>query len=181
MPRRTARREAGRKAVIVLTDAVDDRQPAPSAGRDRSGTTRRRGDPRAADFRSRRLWLRRASAIPGRAWRKKMADDTGGRVIDVHNSKSLEKAFDEISEELRSQYVLGYYPTNTKRDGTFRKIQVEVNGRTPRCWRGRDITRLGTHADAIASTCGASPTRALFGRGSSRQRVGRNSLCACER
>jgi VWFA-related protein len=56
-----------------------------------------------------------------------MADDTGGRVIDVHNSKSLEKAFDEISEELRSQYVLGYYPTNTKRDGTFRKIQVEVN------------------------------------------------------
>jgi len=64
---------------------------------------------------------------PGPSVAKKMADDTGGRVIDVHNSKSLEKAFDEISEELRSQYVLGYYPTNTKRDGTFRKIQVEVN------------------------------------------------------
>ena len=43
-----------------------------------------------------------------------MADDTGGRVIDVHNEKSLEKAFDEISEELRSQYVLGYYPTNAE-------------------------------------------------------------------
>ena len=55
-----------------------------------------------------------------------MAEDTGGRVIDVHNEKSLEKAFDEISEELRSQYVLGYYPTNLKRDGTFRKIQVQV-------------------------------------------------------
>ena len=59
---------------------------------------------------------------------RRMADDTGGRVIDVHNEKSLEKAFDEISEELRSQYVLGYYPTNLKRDGTFRKIQVRSRG-----------------------------------------------------
>ncbi len=57
---------------------------------------------------------------------RKMADDTGGRVINVHNEKTLEKAFDEISEELRSQYVIGYYPTNDKRDGTFRKIRVDV-------------------------------------------------------
>jgi VWFA-related protein len=64
---------------------------------------------------------------PGPSVARKMADETGGRVIDVHNSKTLEKAFDEISEELRSQYVLGYYPTNAKRDGTFRKIQVDVN------------------------------------------------------
>jgi Ca-activated chloride channel family protein len=56
----------------------------------------------------------------------KMASETGGRVIDVHNEKTLEKAFDEITDELRYQYVLGYYPTNEKRDGTFRKIQVEL-------------------------------------------------------
>ena len=42
----------------------------------------------------------------------KMSGDTGGRVINVRNEKGLEKAFDEISEELRSQYVLGYYPAN---------------------------------------------------------------------
>jgi Ca-activated chloride channel family protein len=47
-------------------------------------------------------------------------------MIDVHNEKSLETAFDQISEELRSQYVLGYYPTNANRDGAFRKIKVEV-------------------------------------------------------
>ena len=118
--------EAGRKAVIVLTDAVDE------------GSRLRVQDAVEA--------AQRADAVihvllisdpgvygiggfgnPGPSVAKKMADDTGGRVIDVHNSKSLEKAFDEISEELRSQYVLGYYPTNTKRDGTFRKIQVEVN------------------------------------------------------
>jgi Ca-activated chloride channel family protein len=56
-----------------------------------------------------------------------MSDDTGGRVINVHNEKSLEKAFDVISEELRSQYVIGYYPTNNKHDGTFRKIHVDVS------------------------------------------------------
>ena len=48
-------------------------------------------------------------------------------MIVVRNEKTLEKAFDEISEELRSQYVLGYYPTNVNRDGTFRKIKVDVN------------------------------------------------------
>jgi len=58
---------------------------------------------------------------------RKMAEETGGREIEVRSEKSLEKAFDVISEELRSQYVLGYYPTNTKRDGTFRKIKVEVD------------------------------------------------------
>ena len=57
---------------------------------------------------------------------RKMSDDTGGRVINVHSEKSLEKAFDVISEELRSQYVIGYYPTNDKHDGTFRKIKVDI-------------------------------------------------------
>ena len=38
----------------------------------------------------------------------------------------LEQAFDEISQELRQQYVLGYYPTNEKRDGSFRKIKLET-------------------------------------------------------
>jgi Ca-activated chloride channel family protein len=36
------------------------------------------------------------------------------------------EAFDEISEELRSQYTLGYYPTNSAQDGKFRKVKVET-------------------------------------------------------
>ncbi|HKV48823.1 MAG TPA: VWA domain-containing protein, partial [Candidatus Acidoferrales bacterium] len=55
-----------------------------------------------------------------------MARDTGGRVIPVHNDKTMNKAFDEIAEELRSQYVLGYIPSNTAHDGTYRKIKVET-------------------------------------------------------
>jgi VWFA-related protein len=56
----------------------------------------------------------------------KLADETGGRVIVVNSEKKLEEAFDQISEELRSQYTLGYYPTNSAKDGKFRKVKVDV-------------------------------------------------------
>ena len=42
------------------------------------------------------------------------------------SEKHLQEAFDQISEELRSEYTLGYYPTNAARDSTFRKIKVET-------------------------------------------------------
>ena len=57
---------------------------------------------------------------------KRLAEETGGRVISVSSERKLSQAFDEISEELRSQYTLGYYPTNGARDGKFRKIKVET-------------------------------------------------------
>ena len=48
-------------------------------------------------------------------------------MISVSSEKNLENAFDQISEELRSQYTLGYYPTNNSKDGKFRKIRVETD------------------------------------------------------
>ena len=57
---------------------------------------------------------------------KKLAEETGGRVLNASSEKKLMEAFDEISAELRSQYTLGYYPTNSQRDGKFRKIKVET-------------------------------------------------------
>ena len=47
-------------------------------------------------------------------------------MIEVRDEKKLQEAFDQISEELRSQYTLGYYPTNKGRDGKFRKIKIET-------------------------------------------------------
>jgi VWFA-related protein len=38
--------------------------------------------------------------------------------------EKMKEAFDQISRELRSQYNIGYTPTNTARDGTFRKIEI---------------------------------------------------------
>jgi VWFA-related protein len=56
---------------------------------------------------------------------RKLAEDTGGRVIDVgNNGKKLEEAFDQIQDELRTQYLLSYTSTNDKEDGTFRTIKL---------------------------------------------------------
>jgi VWFA-related protein len=58
---------------------------------------------------------------------KKMAQETGGRVIEVGNKPDkLKKAFDDIAAELRSQYNIGYVPTNTTRDGGFRKVEIKT-------------------------------------------------------
>ena len=60
---------------------------------------------------------------------QKLAQATGGRVIEVGNKQDkLKQAFDQIQSELRSQYNIGYSPTNNKLDGTYRKIQVKAKG-----------------------------------------------------
>jgi VWFA-related protein len=56
---------------------------------------------------------------------KKLATETGGRVIEVGNKfDKLKDAFDQIAKELRSQYNVGYTPTNSKLDGSYRKVDV---------------------------------------------------------
>jgi len=58
----------------------------------------------------------------------KLTKETGGRVIEVGNKfDKLKDGFDQIARELRSQYNLGYTPTNPKLDGTFRKIEIRAN------------------------------------------------------
>ena len=56
---------------------------------------------------------------------KKLTFETGGRVIEVGNKyDKLKEAFNQISQELRSQYNIGYTSTNPKHDGTFRKVEI---------------------------------------------------------
>jgi VWFA-related protein len=60
---------------------------------------------------------------------RKLAEATGGRVIEVGNKQDkLRDAFNQIQNELRSQYNIGYTPTNNKLDGTYRKIQIKEKG-----------------------------------------------------
>jgi len=74
---------------------------------------------------------------------EKMASDTGGRVIDVGNKgKKLEDAFQQIQDELRTQYLASYTPTNAKADGTYRKLDVT-------CGKGEKVqARKGYYAIA---------------------------------
>jgi len=57
---------------------------------------------------------------------KKLTSETGGRVIEVGNKQDkLRDAFNQISNELRSQYNIGYTPTNAVKDGSFRKVEIQ--------------------------------------------------------
>jgi len=115
--------EAGRKAIVIVTDAED------------TGSKTRLEEAIEAAQRTDTVIhvlfvADRANFGGGRAdVAHKLTEETGGRMIVVSSEKKLEEAFDQISEELRSQYTLGYYPTNTSKDGKFRKIRVDADNK----------------------------------------------------
>lgn len=125
--------EAGRKALVIITDADDN------ASRVRLEE--------AIEAAQRTDTVMHILLVhdPGFGWRpdvaRKLTDETGGRTIDVGSMKKLNEAFDQISEELRSQYTLGYYPTNPAKDGRFRKVRVETANKDLKV-----LTRKGYYA-----------------------------------
>ncbi len=52
--------------------------------------------------------------------------DTGGKYFYATGGEQLDEAFRQISEELRTQYLIAYYPNRQRSDSPFRRIQVEV-------------------------------------------------------
>jgi VWFA-related protein len=60
---------------------------------------------------------------------RQMSEDTGGHVFHVDRKLTLQQAFDELQDEMRSQYAIGYTPTNPSKDGTFRKIEIKTSNK----------------------------------------------------
>jgi VWFA-related protein len=57
---------------------------------------------------------------------RKMSEETGGRVFRVDKKHPLPQVFDELQQEMRSQYSIGYTSTNSKRDGSFRRVDLRT-------------------------------------------------------
>ncbi|MDX6611064.1 MAG: hypothetical protein QOD75_250 [Blastocatellia bacterium] len=57
---------------------------------------------------------------------REVADGTGGRAFFPKNETDLRAAFTQIEQELRSQYLLAYTSSNKKRDGTYRRLEIEI-------------------------------------------------------
>jgi VWFA-related protein len=118
--------ETGRKAMILLTDGADE------------GSHTKISEAIAAAEKSNVMvyviliadrGFYKELGYSGFSAMKRMTEETGGRLIDVgNNGKKLEAAFQQIEDELRTQYVASYTPSNTKMDGTFRKLSVECRG-----------------------------------------------------
>lgn len=76
------------------------------------------------------------------------ADATGGEAFFLENAHKdgrdlVDEAALQVADELKQQYTLGYYPTNTRKDGSFRKIKVEVPNKSLRV-----RTRRGYYAQS---------------------------------
>ncbi len=112
--------EKGRKAIVVLTDGVDENGPGTAPG----------------SFHSQHESLERAKerdciiyAIGlGRGVNEKVlkgfSDATGGRSYMRPAAKDLRDTYGQIAEELRCQYVITYHSTDTKKNGAFRTVKV---------------------------------------------------------
>ena len=115
------RSEVGRKALVLLTD-----------GEDQGSQLKLQDALEAAQKSDAIVYVLLISdsgvaAGTGAGLMKKLCEETGGRVIHVGNNRDkLEKAFDQVSTELRSQYSIGYTPNNNKHDGTFRKVEIKT-------------------------------------------------------
>jgi Ca-activated chloride channel family protein len=55
-----------------------------------------------------------------------MSEDTGGKYYYVVDPSDLEPAFQHVSDDLRTQYLLGYYAPDRAGDGAFRRIRVTL-------------------------------------------------------
>jgi VWFA-related protein len=120
--------EAGRKAIIVISD-----------GEDTTSKLRFNDALRAAHDSDTIIYCIsnsvRGGSFPFRRGRgfggdigtlRKFSAETGGATFAVNNENSFERIFDQIARELRSQYSLGYFSTNTARDGKFREIKISA-------------------------------------------------------
>ena len=144
--------KAGRKILIIVTDAHDEgslvsiKQAVESA--QRSDTLihmlvvyERKGE--GFQFGTQAANSSGGGEVrnPYLSVAKELAEETGGRAIDITSQNDVQKAFDEISDELRTEYSLGYYPSNTRTDGKYRHLKLEMTNKDYKA-----LTREGYYA-----------------------------------
>lgn len=116
--------EVGRKAMVLLTDGQDEGSRLKI--RDAIEAAQKADAICYVLLIADRGFYGMGGFYSGDSDMKKLTQETGGRMIDVGNKPDkLRKAFDDIANELRSQYNIGYTPTNTNRDGIFRKVEIK--------------------------------------------------------
>jgi Ca-activated chloride channel homolog len=82
---------------------------------------------------------------------RQLAKDTGGEAFLPESLKEVVPICERIAHDIRSQYTLAYIPTNRKRDGTYRAIQVKADA------PGRGRVSVRTRAGYYAPTASAKP------------------------
>src|SRR5579863_2399270 len=84
---------------------------------------------------------------------EQIAQASGGLSYFPENVEDVHTICEQVAHDIRNQYTLAYYPTNTRRDGTFRSVQVEV---IPPRGRGKLVARTRNGYYAPGSPAGAN-------------------------
>lgn len=162
-------RRQGRRVVILLSDGWDLHSVIDGEAIRRTGARSRsivywvRLDPDPPVNLHRRRRLSEASItfdfdlgsaeVPISSWHdrdatirryhdlERLVAESGGRVVDAPSASDVEPALASILRELREQYVLGYYPDPERPVGTWREIDLEVEG------RGLDLRTRRTYVE----------------------------------
>ncbi len=123
------RSDVGRKAIVIITDGVDT---GSKISRDKAIEAAQKADAIIYSI----YYVDRAAyggfgsvnfgGGGGESELRRMSSETGGQVFHVDRNHSLDEAFREIQDEMRSQYAITYQPPNPKRDGTYHKIDIKL-------------------------------------------------------
>src|SRR6201987_2759979 len=121
-------KEVGRKAMILLTDGQDEGSRLKI--KDAIEAAQKADSIVYVLLIADRGFYGGFGGYSGEGEMKKLTQETGGRVIEVGNKyEKLKEGFDQIANELRSQYNIGYTPTNAALDGTFRKVEIHATNK----------------------------------------------------
>jgi len=121
------KREVGRKAIVLITDGVDT---GSRVSRDKAIEAAQKADCIIYSI----YYVDRAqygfgtfgSPGGGESDLRRMSNETGGQLYRVDNKHRLDDIFNDIQEEMRSQYSITYAPPNPERDGAYHKIDVRT-------------------------------------------------------
>lgn len=116
------RDEAGRKAIILISDGEDTTSWA------------QRTDALISAHAADAVIYSISNVLPRRFGEsegdmrtlERLSEETGGTVYQLRNNARFEEIFSQISEELRSQYSLAYFSTNPEQNGEYREIRIEA-------------------------------------------------------
>jgi len=123
------RTEVGRKVIVVITDGVDEGSrltinQAVEAAQKADAVVY------SIDYQDARFYGPFGGfGGGGESALRKMSDETGGHVFKVDRKMTLDQVFKELQDEMRSQYSIAYTPTNDRKDGSYRKLDVKLSNK----------------------------------------------------
>jgi len=118
-------RETGRKTIIILSDGNDS---SSSETLERASAMAQLAEATIFSISINRggLFGVGGDSRSGDDVLKQLASATGGKALFPFQAEDLDASFREISQELRSQYSLGYISSNSKHDGSYRRIEIKT-------------------------------------------------------